>query len=269
MSDLAFRKRFRPSYKSSPSSSPPDLPSQKRYQGTSKLVEDDDKEDDDEEEDDEEEDEEIKKSLDSNSESRDAEDESPTVEDEDPVAGDEGLATGDEGLDMRAESLSLGEDKVVREGQQRAAPVVEAAMGTRLGMGYEALRRQEIALGEGRMPSVFELVQGSRTIIEPKKLERVSTLRQPHTHYMDRSKGCTIYRFFTYFITMAPLSVPSPVASPTMAETEGFLTELGARVEMQGGLIHDHTIAEERPTRLDLAEIVDSMRRGQEPKGDV
>ncbi|GKA65964.1 hypothetical protein Tco_0765671 [Tanacetum coccineum] len=76
-------------------------------------------------------------------------------------------------------------------------------------------------------------------------------------------------------------------------------------VEMQGGLIHDHTIrlrelspalferhdrdirelftsdtqmenrelrlqiAKERPTRLDLAKIVDSMRRGQEPRGDV
>ncbi|GKA90478.1 hypothetical protein Tco_0812348 [Tanacetum coccineum] len=34
MSDLAFRKRFRPSYESSPSSSPPDLPSRKRYRGT-------------------------------------------------------------------------------------------------------------------------------------------------------------------------------------------------------------------------------------------
>ncbi|GJW42703.1 hypothetical protein Tco_0071502 [Tanacetum coccineum] len=41
---------------------------------------------------------------------------------------------------------------------------------------------------------------------------------------------------------MIPLTVPSPVASPATAETEGFLTELGARVEMQGGLIRDHRI---------------------------
>ncbi|GKE83716.1 hypothetical protein Tco_1557458 [Tanacetum coccineum] len=118
---------------------------------------------------------------------------------------------------------------------------------------------------------------------------------------------------------MIPLTVPSVVASPAMAETKGFLTELGARVKMQGGLIHDHTvrlgelspflferydrdigefftrsgavrdeifsqryqfrslkheqervvIAEERRVRLDLAEIVNSMRRGQEPRGDV
>ncbi|GKG62070.1 hypothetical protein Tco_0631974, partial [Tanacetum coccineum] len=41
MSDSAFRKRFRSSYKSLPLSSPPDLPSRKRSRGTSKLVEDD------------------------------------------------------------------------------------------------------------------------------------------------------------------------------------------------------------------------------------
>ncbi|GKB01840.1 hypothetical protein Tco_0829884 [Tanacetum coccineum] len=118
---------------------------------------------------------------------------------------------------------------------------------------------------------------------------------------------------------MIPLTIPSPIASPATAEAEGFLTELGSQVKMQGGWIHDHTvrlgelspalferydrdirelftrsdgctesssvdaisdtqmenqelrlqIAEERRARLDLAEIVDSMRRGQEPRGDV
>ncbi|GJU90647.1 hypothetical protein Tco_1303070 [Tanacetum coccineum] len=91
---------------------------------------------------------------------------------------------------------------------------------------------------------------------------------------------------------MIPLTVPSLVASPAMAKTEGFLTELGARVEMQGGLICQtdiqraalwHAIsdtqmenrelrlqiAKERRAWLDLAEIIDSMRIGQEPKGDV
>ncbi|GKA51954.1 hypothetical protein Tco_0745150 [Tanacetum coccineum] len=101
------------------------------------------------------------------------------------------------------------------------------------------------------------------------------------------------------------MTVPSLVASPATAEDEGFLTELGAQVEMQEGLIHDHTvrlkelspalferydrdigelftrsgaienqelrlhITKERRARLDLAKIVASMRRGQEPKGDV
>nr|GEX13740.1 hypothetical protein [Tanacetum cinerariifolium] len=41
---------------------------------------------------------------------------------------------------------------------------------------------------------------------------------------------------------MIPLTVPSPAALPAMAKTEGSLTELGAQVEMQGGLIRDYTI---------------------------
>ncbi|GKG40984.1 hypothetical protein Tco_0470196, partial [Tanacetum coccineum] len=90
MSEFVFRKRFRSSYESSPSVLPPDLPSQKHYRGTSKLVEDS-------EEDDDEEDKKIKESMDSDSVSEHAEDEGPTVEDEDPAAEDEGLTAGVEG----------------------------------------------------------------------------------------------------------------------------------------------------------------------------
>ncbi|GKE71892.1 hypothetical protein Tco_1529964 [Tanacetum coccineum] len=104
---------------------------------------------------------------------------------------------------------------------------------------------------------------------------------------------------------MISLIIPSPVASPAIAKAGGFLTELGAQVKMQGGLIHDHTvqlrellpalferydrdigelftmsgaiknhelrlqITEERHAWLNLVEIVASMRRGHEPRGDV
>ncbi|GJR38843.1 hypothetical protein Tco_1214527 [Tanacetum coccineum] len=224
MSDLAFRKRFRSSYESLPSLSPPNLPSRKRYRGTSELVEDD------EEEDDEEEDKEIEESLDSNSKSEDTEDEGPIAEDKDPAAGDEGLATGDEGLGMRVESLSLGGDKAVPKGQQRAAPVVETALG-----------------------------QSSGSVSEPERPERVSTLRQPTlTIWIDPEDGIAYIDVpaypppaqappspewssgslpvsLTHSIIplpisppMIPLIVPSPVASPVMAKTEGFLTKLGA-----------------------------------------
>ncbi|GJX62415.1 hypothetical protein Tco_0295315, partial [Tanacetum coccineum] len=58
ISDSAFRKRFRSSYKTSPYSSPPDLLLRKHYRGTSELVEDDEEEEEDDEEgDDEKEDE--------------------------------------------------------------------------------------------------------------------------------------------------------------------------------------------------------------------
>ncbi|GJZ71308.1 hypothetical protein Tco_0635159 [Tanacetum coccineum] len=39
---------------------------------------------------------------------------------------------------------------------------------------------------------------------------------------------------------MIPLTVPSLIATPATVETEGFLTELGAQVEMQRGLIRDY-----------------------------
>ncbi|GKC89926.1 hypothetical protein Tco_1150575 [Tanacetum coccineum] len=117
MCDSTFRKRFRPPYESSSSSSPPDLPSWKHYRGTSELVEDDDNEEDDKERDDDEEDKEIEENLDSDSVSEDTEDEGPTTEDEDPAAGDEGLAAGDEVPDMGVESFSLRGNEAVLEGQ--------------------------------------------------------------------------------------------------------------------------------------------------------
>ncbi|GJX63668.1 hypothetical protein Tco_0296568 [Tanacetum coccineum] len=102
---------------------------------------------------------------------------------------------------------------------------------------------------------------------------------------------------------MVPLTALSPIASPATAETEGFLTELGAQVEMQRGLIRDHVVrleelspalferydkdigelftrsgaggnrdlwlqlVEERHARLELTEVVDIMRRRQELRG--
>ncbi|GKC80641.1 hypothetical protein Tco_1131415 [Tanacetum coccineum] len=46
MSKSALCKRFRSSYESSPSVSPPDLPLRKRYHGTSELVKDSEEDDD-------------------------------------------------------------------------------------------------------------------------------------------------------------------------------------------------------------------------------
>ncbi|GKC66991.1 hypothetical protein Tco_1099589, partial [Tanacetum coccineum] len=95
--------------------------------GTLELVEDDEEDDEDEE---------VEESSDFDSESEDTEDEGPTAEDDGPAAGDEGLAAGDEGPVIRVESLGLGWDEAVPEGQQRAAPIVETAMGEPLGLGY-------------------------------------------------------------------------------------------------------------------------------------
>ncbi|GJT64910.1 hypothetical protein Tco_1016390 [Tanacetum coccineum] len=264
MSKSTFCKRFRFSYESSLSSSPPDLPSRKLYRGMSKLVEDDE-----DEEDDDEEDEEIEESLDSDSMSEDAEDEGPTAEDEDPTAGDEGLAAGDEGPGMGVESRGLDDEG-------------HSVESDRLGLGEEeeavpeGQQCRELALEEDHVYSTFEVGQGSGSALESERPERVSASRQPTlTTWTDPEDGMVYIDVPAYpppappvqtspspewssgslpispspsivpspiSSPMIPLTVPSPVATPATAETEGFLTELGAQVEMQGGLIRDHAV---------------------------
>ncbi|GKA96687.1 hypothetical protein Tco_0818782 [Tanacetum coccineum] len=357
MSESVLGKRFRSSYESSPSMSLPDLPSRKRYRGTSEFV------DDSEEDDDGEEDEEIEESMDSDSVSEDAEDEGPTAKDEDPAAEDEGLTArvegpgmDDEGYGLDDESrgiddedhsvesdgLGLEEEEAAPEGQRQAALVMRTAMSAPLGLGYGASRHRELALDEGDVYSTFEVGQGSGSTPESRRPERVSAFRQPTLTTWTHPEDSMIYIdipdypppappiqtppspewtsgslpiSLSHFDVpspisspMIPLTVPSPVATPATVETEGFLTELGAQVEMKGRLIRDHAVrleelsptlfersleyeqervavtfraiwrpgenrdlrlelAKERRARLKLAEVVDGMRRGQEPRG--
>ncbi|GKA66682.1 hypothetical protein Tco_0766490 [Tanacetum coccineum] len=232
MSESAFHKRFMPSYESLSSLSPPDLPSRKRYRGTSELVEDDeDKEDNDEE------DEEIEESLDFDSVSEDAEDEGPTAEDKDPAAGDEGLAAGDEGLgigvehrglddeghSVESDGLGLGEeDEAVPKGQQLAVPVVRTVVSTPLGL---------------------------RSAPDPERPERVSASRQPTlTTWTDPEDGMVYIDYPAYPspappiqtppspewssgllpISPSPSIVPSPISSPMIPLTERVAVTFGA-----------------------------------------
>nr|GEW06031.1 putative reverse transcriptase domain-containing protein [Tanacetum cinerariifolium] len=117
------------------------------------------------EDDDEDEDEEVEESSNSDSETEDAEDEGPTVEDKDTATGDEDLAAGDKGP------------------------------------GYGALRHREIALGEGRMPNIFEVGQSSGCVPEPKRPERVSAFKQPTlTTWIDPESGITYIDVVTIHI---------------------------------------------------------------------
>ncbi|GJW63540.1 hypothetical protein Tco_0115424, partial [Tanacetum coccineum] len=267
------------------------------------------------EEDNDKEDEEIEESLDSNSVSEDAEDEGSTVEDEDPAVGDEGLAAEvegpstddesysldaeirglyDEGHSVESDGLGLEEEwEAVPEDQQQAAPIVNADVSVPLGLGYRASRRRELVLEEDQTLPSLEWTSGSLPI-SPSPSVVPSPVSSP----------------------MIPLTVPSHVASPATAKTKGFLTELGAQVQMHEGLIHDHAVRleelshalferpvlaleswagqtdahraalwhaisnmqgenrdlqlqliEERRARLELAKVVDSMKRGREPRG--
>ncbi|GKA96374.1 hypothetical protein Tco_0818469, partial [Tanacetum coccineum] len=257
MSESAFRKRFRSSYESSPSVSSPDLPLRKRYRGTSELVEDS--------EEDDEEDEEIEESMDSDSVSKDAEDEGPTVEDEDHAAEDEGLTAGVEGPGMHDEGYGLDdeiydmddesrgvdhedhsvesdilgleeEEEAILGGQQQAAPVMSAP----LGLGYGALRRRPILTTwtypeDGMVyidvPTYPPPAPPVQTPPSPEWTSGSLPISPSHSDVPSPISSPII-----------PLTVPSPVATPTAVETKGFLTEPGAQVEMQGGLIRDHTV---------------------------
>ncbi|GJR88493.1 hypothetical protein Tco_0212504 [Tanacetum coccineum] len=207
MSESALRKRFRSSYESSPSVSPPDLPSWKRYRATSELVDDNDENDD-------EEDEEIEESMDSDSVSEDAEDEGPTAEDEDPATKDEGFTAGVEGPDMHDEGYGLDDESHGRDDESRGIDDEgHSVESDRLGLGYEALRRRELVLEEGDVYSTFEAGQGYGSAPEFERPEP----------------------------TLTTWTDPKD-ATPAAVKTGGFLTELGAQVEMQGGLIRDHAV---------------------------
>ncbi|GKC38387.1 hypothetical protein Tco_1050771 [Tanacetum coccineum] len=220
MSESTFCKRFRSSYESSLSLLPPDLTSRKHYRDTSELVEDS-------EEDDEEEDKEIEESLDSDSVSEDAEDEGPTAEDEDPAAGDEGLTTRAEdpgtndkshglddeshGLDDESRGLddeghSVESDGLGLEEEEEAVPT-----DPKDGMVYIDVPAYQTPAPPVQTPLSHEWTFGSLPI-SPSPSIVPSPVSSP----------------------MIPLTVPSPVATPATAETKGFLTKLGALVEMQG-----------------------------------
>nr|GFA17849.1 hypothetical protein [Tanacetum cinerariifolium] len=205
MYELVFHKRFMSSYDSLPSST---LPVRKRYRGTSELILDTDSK----------EDEEVEESLDYDSESEDADDEGPTVKDEDPIAGDEGLAVGDEGPGMGVESrglddeghsvesdgFGLGEEEAAPEGQQWAVPVVGTTMSEPLGLGYMALRCQELEL-EGTDPKDGMVYINVPTY--PPPAPSAQTLPLP-----EWSSG-------SFPIFPAPSIVPSPIPSPMISLT--------------------------------------------------
>ncbi|GJX02034.1 reverse transcriptase domain-containing protein [Tanacetum coccineum] len=317
MSESVLCKSFWSSYKSSPSVSLLDLPSWKHYQGTSELVEDN-------EEDDDEEDEEIEGSMDSDSVSKDAKDEGPTTEDDDPATEDEGLTARVEGPDMHDEGyglddkrhgrddesrdiddeghsvesdgLGLEEEEVVPRGQQQTAPVVGTAVSGPLGLGYGALRRQSerperVSAFKKPTPTTWTDPEDAMIYIDiphyPPPAPHVQT--PPSPEWTSGSLPISPSHSDVPLPISSPmvhLTVPSPVATPATVETEGFLTELGAQVEMQVrrmpreqlcGMplvvykertgIYGYNLLGERCARLELTEVVDGMRKGQDLRG--
>ncbi|GJU88824.1 hypothetical protein Tco_1301247 [Tanacetum coccineum] len=191
--------------------------------------------------------------------------EGPIMDDEGYGLDDESSGIDDEGHSVESDGLGLeeGEEDVSR-GQQQAASVVRTTVSAPLGLGYGALRRRELALEEGYVYSTFEVEQGFRPAPESEIPKRVSTFRKPTlTTWTDPEDGMIYIDIPDYpppappvqtlpspewtsgslpispspsddpspiSSPMIPLTVSSPVATPATAETERFLTELGAQV---------------------------------------
>ncbi|GKE92203.1 hypothetical protein Tco_1573298 [Tanacetum coccineum] len=256
---------------------------------------------------------------------------------------DESRGLDDEGHNVESDGLNLEEEEeAVPGGQQQATPVVGVAVSAPLGLGYGALRRQELALEEDD-PTLTTWTDPEDGMVYidvpayPPPAPPVQTPPSPEWTFgpLPISPSPSVVPS-PISSPMIPLTVPSLVAIPTTAETEGFLTELGAQVEIQGGLIRDHVVrleelspalfersleyeqervtmtfgaiwrpmlslkswagqmdaqraalwhaisdmqgenldlrlqlAKERLAQLEFTKVVDSMRRGQEPRGDM
>ncbi|GJR38833.1 hypothetical protein Tco_1214517 [Tanacetum coccineum] len=132
-------------------------------------------------------------------------DEGLAAEDEGPATGDEGLAAGDEGPGMRVESLGLGGDQAVPEGQQQATPVVRDIHGVNIDVPFT-----------------------------PPPTTPCSDTPSPDWFLLFTSCfSSTFKRSFTIHTPMIPLTgFHAPVNfTPLRREAEGSLTELGAQFE--------------------------------------
>nr|GEW01122.1 hypothetical protein [Tanacetum cinerariifolium] len=150
------------------------------------------------------------------------------INNEDLATGDEGLATGDEGPSTRVESLGLGGDAVVPEGQSFGS-VPEPKRPERV----SALRQPSLTtwidpedgIAYINVPAYPPLAPPAQTSPSPEwSSGSLPVSPAPSIVPLPISSP------------MKPLSVPSSVASPITAETKGFFTGLGARVKMSGAI---------------------------------
>ncbi|GJR18512.1 hypothetical protein Tco_0967039 [Tanacetum coccineum] len=188
LSDSSLRKRYRSSYEKSSSSSSPALPVQKRYRGTSKLISDTDSEEDEIREEDTD------------------EDKGHGLDDEGHGLDDEGHGLDDEGHRLDYEGHGLDD-----EGRSMESD----------GIGLEVIEEEgcELAGEEDQVYSTFEIGQGSGSVPEPERPERVSALRQPTlTTCIDLEDGIAYVDIPAY-----PPPAPSAQTPPSPEWSFGLL----------------------------------------------
>ncbi|GJX49604.1 hypothetical protein Tco_0276449 [Tanacetum coccineum] len=126
----------------------------------------------------------------------------------------EGHGLDDEGHGLEDEGTGTAkEEEATPEGQQQAVLVVDTTASEPLGLGYGALRRHELAVREGSVPSTYEVGQSSRSVPKHEEAERVYAFRQPTlVTWVDPEDG----RVYTDILTYAPLV--EPVQTPPYLE---------------------------------------------------
>ncbi|GKA56965.1 hypothetical protein Tco_0756037 [Tanacetum coccineum] len=215
LSDSAFHKRYRSSYKT-PSPSPSStLPVQKSSNADDERERLDD-------------------------EGHGLDDEGHGLNNEDHGLDDEGHGLDDEDHGLEDEGLGLEEDEVVPEGHQQAVPVINTVVGEPLGLGYEALRRHELAAGEDQAPSTFEVdLEDGRVYIDI--LAYVPLVAPVHTPpSLEWSSG-------SLPISPSSFVVPSPISSlvatltATISVDEDQFIEVGVQLDLHGSILQDHT----------------------------
>ncbi|GKC50806.1 hypothetical protein Tco_1073551 [Tanacetum coccineum] len=172
-------------------------------------------------------------------------DESHGLDDESHGLDDESRGLDDEGHSIESDGLGLEEEEdAVPGGQQQAAPVVGTADS---GSAPEFERPEKVSASRQPTLTTWTDPEDGMVYIDvpayPPPAPPVQT--PPSPEWTSGSLPISSSPFVVpspISSPMIPLTVPSPVATPATAETEGFLIELGAQVEMQGGLIRDHAV---------------------------
>nr|GFB12845.1 hypothetical protein [Tanacetum cinerariifolium] len=254
MSDSAFRKRFRSSYDSSPSST---LLVRKRYRGTSELILGTNSE----------EDEELEESSDSDSENEDVEDKGPIKDDEDHTVEDEGLAAGVKGLDVDDESYGLNDESRGVDDESH-------------GSDDESYRSErESAFRQLTLTTWTDPEDGMvyiDVLVYPPPAPPVQTLPLPE--WTSGSLPISPSPFIVPSLVSSPmisLTVPSHIASPMATSTailgvdQDKFIEVGAQLELYRGILQDHTQRLDAMPPTLFAEIIKGVRELYTRSGEV
>ncbi|GJW53678.1 hypothetical protein Tco_0097763 [Tanacetum coccineum] len=146
-----------------------------------------------------------------------------------------------------------------------AVPVKDTAADEPVSLVYGAARCRALELAEGITHNTYEVEQSSRSVPIQQTADETTTPRlhvcttwedpMNGTFYTDIECVMPLVRepvqtptspeWSSRFRPVSPasLTVLSPVAIPASVEPvdEGFLAELGAEIELHGGILHDHT----------------------------